>query len=316
MRREPIWWAVLAGTLCVWLGAPSSPAAQSPAPASSQEMNAATGWVCGVVLDEGVSFVVGVELTLHLSSEAGAGEPVARVTTDERGSFCIQDLAPGFYELRVASQSWPTQASRQVEVRAGLVNRLTPIELEREPGQPRVSFAESFDGLPLAQGRGLMEALLRRGDSNSLQELTRRLLPKRGVQADVNRLTLGLDVKPVLDELLRQLERGYLPPLKTARYVYLVGELADPRTREVVVPALLRKLRDARTLPANPTESFPGAAGTLYVSDYAINALARLAGKDFNWKYGKPPLENQRAINNAAEWWRLEVEKQREKERQ
>lgn len=315
LRCEKSWCGLMAGSLLL-LAAHSPQAAQPQAPASPQEENAATGWVCGVVLDEGVSFVAVAELTLQLPSGPGASEPVARVASDERGSFCLQDLAPGFYELRVAREPWPPQSSRQVEVRAGLVNRLTPIELEREPGEPRVSFAESFDGLPAVQGRGLMEQLLRKGDSASLQELTRRLMPKRGVQIDVNRLALGLEIMPLLGELLRQLERGYLPPMKTARVVYLVGELSDPRTRDVVVPALLRKLRDARTVPANPAESFPGAEGTLYVSDYAINALARLAGKDFNWKYGKSPLENQRAINNAAEWWRLEVEKARDKQRQ
>ena len=293
-------------------------------PLGAQEETPATGWVCGVVLEEGVAFAVGAELSLHRSAAPGtaaggngegSGGPAARTASDEHGSFCLTDVSVGFYELRVSREGWPQQAPRPVEVRAGLVNRLTPVELEREPGEPRVSFSESFDGMPPGQARGLLEQLLRQGDATSLQEAARRLLPKRGVAVDVNRLIPAMDPKPLLQELIRQLERGYLPPMKTARFVYVAGELADPRTRDIVVPLLLRKLRDARSLPPSPSDSFPGAEGTLYVSDFALHALARQAGKDFNWRYGKSPIENQKAISNAQEWWRLEVEKDQDKQR-
>jgi len=248
-------------------------------------------------------------------TEANSVEPSARLTSDEHGSFCFTDLAPGFYELRVVHEGWPLQVARTIEARAGLVNRMTPVELEREPGDPRVSFAESVDGMPQMQGRGVLEQLLRRGDAASLQEAARRLLPKRSVTTDVNRLMPAMDPKPLLQELVRQLESGYLPPMKTARYVYIVGEISDPRTRDIVAPLLLKKLRDGRALPSTPTDTFPGAEGTLYVSDFALFALARLAGKDFNWRYGKSPLENQKAISNAQEWWRIETDKGQEKQR-
>lgn len=294
------------------------------APLAAQQETPATGWACGVVLEEGVAFAMGTEISLHPSAAAGTdaggngasrGEPVARVASDEHGSFCLTDVPVGFYELRVLRDGWPQQAPRPVEIRAGLVNRLTPVELEREPGDPRVSFSESLDGMPPGQARAVLEQLLRQGDASSLQEAARRLLPKRGVAVDVNRLMPAIDPKPLLQELIRQLERGYLPPMKTARFVYVAGELADPRTRDIVVPLLLRKLRDGRTLPPSPSDSFPGAEGTLYVSDFAIHAMARMAGKDFNWRYGKSPIENQKAISNAQEWWRLEVEKDQDKQR-
>jgi hypothetical protein len=124
---------------------------------------------------------------------------------------------------------------------------------------------------------------------------------------------MGLNVRPLLDEILRQLGQGYLPPLKTARYVYLAGDLGDPRTREVVVPALLEKLRDARTLPPGPMARLSEDASPVYVSDIAIQALARYAGKDFKWNYGKPPFQNERAMANARDWWRSELQKEAEK---
>jgi hypothetical protein len=290
----------------------------------AQEAEQDTGWVCGSTLEEGVAFAVGAELSLYPASAADAegggaandaGEALARAASDEHGSFCFTDLAPGFYVLRVSHNGWPMQVPRSVEARAGLVNRLTPVELEREPGEPRVSFAESFDGMPQMQARGMLEQLLRKGDAASLQEAARRLLPKRSVMVDVNRLLPPVDPKPLLQELLRQLERGYLPPMKTARYVYVVGEITDPRTRDIAVPVLLRKLRDGRALPPTPSDALPGAEGTLYVSDFALFAVARQAGKDFNWRYGKSPLENQKAIGAATEWWRLETDKASEKQR-
>ncbi|MGH9804998.1 MAG: carboxypeptidase-like regulatory domain-containing protein [Candidatus Acidiferrales bacterium] len=293
-------------------------------PLAAQEANQAAGWVCGVALEEGVAFAVGAQLSLYPApapgTESGATadstiEPAARVASDEHGGFCFTDLQPRFYELRVSHEGWPLQATRTVEARAGQVNRLTPVELEREPGDPRVSFAESFDGMPQMQSRGILEQLLRKGDAASLQEASRRLLPKRSVMVDVNRLMPAMDPKPLLQELLRQLERGYLPPMKTARYVYVVGEISDPRTRDIVAPVLLRKLRDGRVLPSTPSDSFPGADGTLYVSDFALFALARLAGKDFNWRYGKSPIENQKAISAAQDWWRVETEKGQDKQR-
>lgn len=277
-----------------------------------------TGWVCGQVRDESGGVVAGAGLTLLPKIEGGssASASVAESTSDEHGDFCIRDLPPGFYELHTAHDSWPPQPPRPVEIRAGLVNRLTPpIEMELEPGEPRVSFEESFDGLAAGPGRALMERLLQQADTASTQELARRLLPKRAVTIQLNRLVLGLNIRPLLDEILRQLDRGYLPPLKTARYVFLAGELGDPRTREIVVPALLEKLRDARTLPAGPTTRVGESEGRVYVSDIAIQALARFAGKDFNWNYGKPPFQNERAMSNAREWWRRELEREAEKNR-
>jgi len=293
--------AALAGVLLLALSA----AGQQP------PVETATGWVCGLVVDETLSFVAAAELNVTPVVEAGAPEPdpTARVTADPHGAFCFENLPPGFYHLRVVKAPWPPQPPRTVEVRAGLMNRLDPIELELEPGDPRVSYPDSIEGMTPGQGRGLTERLLKQGDAPSIQELARRLLPKRGARLDINPLVLGLDVKPLTEELMRQLESGYLPPLKTARYLYLVGQLADSRTRESAIQLLLRKLRDSRRLPVNPYTI--GETGeTPYVSDEAIQALARLVGKDFNWKYGKPPVQNQRAIEAAHTWWRQEVDRQ------
>ncbi len=282
--------------------------------AQGPQASSTTGWVCGQVFDESHGVVLGARLTVVQETMAeSAPTPLAEAGTDERGQFCLQDLAPGFYLLRVEHAPWPPQYPRRVEARAGLVNRLTPpIELELEPGEPRVSYEESFDGMSTSEARGVMERLLRRGDATSVHEAARRLLPKRGVSVNLNRLTLGLEAKPLIDELLRQLDRG-LPPLKTARYIYVLGELADQRTREVVMPELLRRLNDGRLLPSNPTLG-EGESST-YVSDIAINAVLRFSGKDFKWNYGKPPIQNQRAIANAKEWWRLELERASEKKR-
>ena len=294
-------WAALAAVLLL---APASAAPQPP-------VEKTTGWVCGLVVDETLSFVAEAALDVAPVVEVGAPEPdpAARVAADPHGAFCFENLPPGFYHLRVVKAPWPPQPPRTVEVRAALVNNLVdPIELELEPGDPRVSYPESFDGMTVGQGRGLMERLLKQGDVAGIQELARRLLPKRAVRLDVNPLMMGLDTKPLQEELMRHLESGYLPPLKTARYLYLVGQLADSRTRQAAIQLLLRKLRDSRRLPVSPYTV--GETGeTPYVSDEAIQALARLVGKDFKWKYGKPPVQNTRAIDAAHTWWRLEVER-------
>lgn len=301
----------------LWLAAlflssatPLSVAAQGQATPPA-EAKPSTGWVCGGVVDESFSLVAEAELTLLPAAEPGAPEPppAARGTTDAHGTLCFQDLPPGFYQLRVSKAPWPIQPLRPVEIRAGLMNRLTPIELELEPGEPRVSFQESFDGMPPAQGRALMERLLLAGDSTSIKELARRLLPKRGVRTDLGPLVLHLDIKPLMDELLRELDGGYLPPLKTARYVYVVGELIDARTRDAAAQLLMRKLRDGRRLPAGPAGVTD--PGTVYVSDVAIYAFMRLSGKDFGWKYGQPPLQNEKAIQGARTWWDNEVARRR-----
>jgi len=276
---------------------PEGPSAQGPPPT--------TGWICGVVVDEAGGSVSQAEVTLLPAAREPGAEPlpVGRVATDERGQFCLRELPPGFFDLRAAKASWPMQLPRPVEARAGLMNRLTPLEMELEPGEPRVSLHESFDGMSPSEGRGLMEELLRKGDAASIRELARRLLPKRGLELDLNPLVLGLDVKPLVDELLRQLEKGSLPPAKAARYLYVAGELSDQRTRNAVVPVLLRELRDARRLPGGP------AAGRLtYVSDVAIHSLARLAGKDFEWEYGATPIQNRAPIQRAQDWWTRELE--------
>lgn len=267
----------------------------------------ATGWICGEVVSETLSFVADARITLYPEEDPEAAEPVAETTSDAHGAFCIRDLPPGFYQLRVEKSPWPTQPPRRAEVRAGLLNRLNLIELELEPGEPRVSYRESFDGISEVEARGVLERLLAQGDTVSLEELARRLLPKRGPRFDVSRLVIGLDVKPLLEELVRQVESGYLPPLKTARYLHLIGELADERTTAAAAQLLLRKLRDARPLPPSPYSAEPGRVE--YVSDYAVQALARLAGKDFGWKYGKPPVQNRKAIQSAQMWWLRQLEK-------
>ncbi|MFQ5664152.1 MAG: carboxypeptidase-like regulatory domain-containing protein [Terriglobia bacterium] len=300
-RRAALWLAAFVVAGLAPFGLPAQESAATPGAQTT------TGWVCGMVVDETFAFVAEAELALTPGVDPGGAEPepVARATTDAHGSFCLRDLPPGFYQLRAAKAPWPPQPERRVEVRAGLVNRLTAIELELEPGEPRVSFAESFDGMPPGQARALMERLIIQNTTASIQELARRLLPKRGVRIDVGRLAGRLKVSPLVEELLRQLEEGYLPPLKTARYVYVVGELADPRTHDATVQGLLRKLGDGRRLPPAPFLS-PGR--TPYVGDIAIQALARLTGKDFGWKYGQSPLRNQAAIRRARTWWRSEVE--------
>ncbi len=143
-------WLLVAGVLL----------AGSSTPAPAQEGQAqGTGWLCGVVLDEAGGFVPEATLTVVSESQPEGDPPasVAATSSDSRGGFCFEGLSPGFYDLQVAKQGWlPQPPHRHVEVRAGLVNRLTPIELELEPGDPRVSIAESFDGMPLGQARGML----------------------------------------------------------------------------------------------------------------------------------------------------------------
>jgi hypothetical protein len=273
---------------------------------SAQEAPA-TGWVCGVVVDETHALVAEADVRLYSSATPAAAGPVATAQSEVHGGFCFQDLAPGFYELEVVKSPWPNQPVRSVEVRAGLVNRLDPVELELEPSAPRVSFAESFDGMPPSQARATLERLMRAGDAASLREAARRLLPKRGVRIDIGRMLLGIDHKPLVEEVIRQLEGGPLPPLKTARYVFVLGELVDPRTEANVVRVLLKKLRDGRAVPTLPSAVAPER--TVYISDIAMEGVARLAGKDFKWRYGVPPMQNQSAINGAHTWWTQEQER-------
>lgn len=292
-----------------------------PLPVAAQETST-TGWVCGLVLDESSALVADAEVTLFPAAtpQAAPAEPLApptaglaRSTSGPHGEFCLQDLPPGFYELRVAKEPWPAQPSRTVEVRAGLMNRLNPIELELEPGEPRVSYEESFDAMSFGQARSLLTRLMAQGDQASLREAARRLLPKRGVRIEVGRLALGHDPKPLCEELIRQVESGYLPPLKTARYLHAIADLFDPRTEANAMRLFLQKLRDGRRVPVLPTTA--GVSDTtLYVSDIAIQGVARVAGKDFKWKYGTPPMQNQQAITAALTWWAQELERRRERE--
>lgn len=299
---------LLIGALTLLLGLGIVPLAPPAAGLSAQETGETpaqplnTGWVCGLVVDESFGFVTDAEVALY-PHNADSGDPVTQTTSEEHGTFCLQDLQPGFYQLRISKAPWPPQPPRVAEVRAGKVNRMGPIELEREPGDPQVSYRESFDGMQPGEARAVAERLLANGDVDSIKELARRLLPKRGVALDVNRVMPPRDPKPLLEELMKEIDRGYLPPIKTARYVFLVGELADPRTRQAASALLMQKLRDGRLLPAAMAGTF-GDGETAYVSDVAVHALIRLAeGKDFRWKYGKPPLQNQDAINRAREWW-------------
>lgn len=329
VRSRPRPWALLLAVFVFFSLAASITAQAQGSADTSQAEPGATGWVCGGVLDETHALVTDAEVALYpreepaASAQAGkpetgrpAAEPLARATTDPHGVFCLRDLPPGFYQLQVTKSPWPTQRPRTVEVRAGLMNRLTPIEMELEPGEPRVSFKESFDGLPVSRGRAVMERLLLKGDAASLKELARRLLPKRGAEIDLAPLVQGLDVKPLLEELLRELEDKPLPALKSARFIYVVGELADKRTHDNVVLFLLRKLRDGRRLPSTPGSVYTGAHPATYVSDVAVRQLARQAGKDFKWKYGRPPLQNGRAIQSANIWWREELYRRNRDKRQ
>ncbi|MBI2955853.1 MAG: carboxypeptidase regulatory-like domain-containing protein [Acidobacteria bacterium] len=306
--REKAFAVLLAFAAALALEAPAQEERAAP------DATSATGWVCGRVFDETHAIVAGAELALYPAGEnAGENaETVARAESDQHGAFCLKDLPPGFYGLRLTRSPWPPQPPRTAEVRAGLVNHLEPIELELEPGEPRVSWEESFDGMPPGHGRALLERLLREPDAAGVREVARRLLPKRGVRCDIGRLLIGIDPKPLVHELMRQLEAGYLPPLKTARYIYVIGELLDKRTEEQVMQVLLRRLRDSRRLPADPALGSDEARPT-HVGDIAIQAVARVTGKDFGWKYGLPPIQNQSAISAAQVWWRQELERRQRK---
>ena len=294
---------LLAGLVLV-LTLPCLPAAAQAQAGPSSE--ATTGWICGVVIDESQAFIEGVEAKLF--APAAAADPVAVATSDPHGVFCFQDVAPGFYDLRVSKERWPPQQSRQVEARAGLLNRLLPFELELEPGEPRVSFDDSFDGMPLSLARSVMGRLLDQGDTSSIREAARRLLPKRGVRIEVGRIAVGNDPKPLCDELMRQVESSYLPPLKTARYIIAVGELVDGRTKDNVMRFLLKKLRDGRLLPSPPGSPL-GSESPVYVSDIAMEVYSRLNNHDFKWKYGQPPSQNQSSIAAARTWWDQELQR-------
>ncbi len=271
----------------------------------AQESGNEGGWICGRARLENGSPAIQAQLVLRPDGQPEAA-PLAEMGVDRNGDFCFEGLAGGFYDLAFNTANWPLQPPRRVEARAGLVNRLTPpIEIQFEPGDPSVSFEESFDGMSVTRGNVLLRELLEVGDTNALSEAVRRFLPKRAVTIELNRLTAGLDAKPLVHELMRGLLEGTLPPIKTARYVYLIGELGDPRVEEVVVPFLLDRLRDGRTLPLGATMT----ENPVYVSDIAIQELTRYAGKDFRWAYGQPPLRNLSAINRARNWWRIEVEK-------
>jgi hypothetical protein len=288
---------VLAGALGVLGQEPSAPPT--------------TGWVCGVVLEENGAIMAEADLELWPAAAPGAGEPkpVATDKSDAHGGFCFRDLDPAFYLLRVSKPRWPLQPPRTVEIRAGLLNRLDPIEMELEPGEPRVRYSESFDGMSFGQARAVAERLLEAGDAESIREVARRLLPKRGVRTDIGKVVWGYDPKPLSEELMRQVERGGLPPLKTARYLFAIGELTDQRTLDLVVPLLISRMRDSRRLPPDPTAG--EEAAPVYVGEVASDALGRLAKKDFKWKPGAPPLQNQSAISAAQGWWTSELERRR-----
>lgn len=265
------------------------------------------GWVCGMVRLEDGGFAVEAKLSL-LPDGQPDGEPVVQITGDTRGQFCFEDVPQGFYELVVEQEGWPQQISRRVEVRTGLVNRLTPsFEVQLEPGDPSVRYEESFEGMSSGEARALLGDLLKKGDQISLGEAARRFLPKRGVPVDLNRI-LGGDPKALVQELMRQLEETRLPPLKTARYIYVIGELGDPRIEDILVPFLLLRLNDGRVLPQAATMS----ERPVYVSDIVIQEVMRYSGKDFKWEYGLSPIQNQRAIRRARDWWRNELAKRSE----
>jgi hypothetical protein len=268
------------------------------------------GGICGVVVEESQTQVADAEVKII---PAAATDPAAVATTDARGEFCVNDLPEGSYILKVSKKPWPDQPARTIEAQAGNTT-LLKIELEYEPGEPRARFEESLDGLDPFERRALVEQLLTAGDTRSLHELVRRLVPKRSVGIELALLVRGLESRKLADELLRSLERGYLPPLKTARFLHALGELGDPR----VTPLLLSKLTDGRRLPPGTYVTWDGLydpARHYYVSDEAALALAKTTGRDFKYQLGRPPLANQRAIDNAREWWRQEQAKKQEQRR-
>lgn len=273
-------------------------------------VHAQTASLCGVVVEESQSQVAEALVELIL---AGAPEPAATALTNARGEFCLPDLPEGSYTLKVSKKPWPDQLARPLPLQAGNLTSLK-VELEYEPGEPRASYAESLDGLQPGERRAVMERLLMAGDTESLRELARRLVPKRSVGIELGRLVRGLQTQKLVEELMRQLERSYLPPLKTARYLHALGEVGDER----VTPFLLSKLSDGRRLPPGNYVTWNGLydpAQQYYVSDEAALALAKLTGKDFKYELGRSPIANQRAINSAREWWRNEQIKKQERQR-
>lgn len=277
---------------------------------SALAAEAQVGSVCGLVVEESQTQVAEAQVQLLA---AGSADPSKAASTDARGEFCFADLLEGSYTLTVSKKPWPDQLVRIVEVRADHTTRLK-IELEYEPGEPRASFEESLDGLDPGERRAVVERLLAAGDSQSLHELARRLVPKRSVGIELGFLVRGLQTGKLVEEVLRYLERGYLPPLKTARFLHVLGELGDER----VIPLLLNKLTDGRRLPPGNYVTWNGLydpAQRYYVSDEALRALTKMSGRDFKYQLGKPPLSNQRAIDNAREWWRQEQAKKQERQR-
>ncbi|MFQ5816955.1 MAG: carboxypeptidase-like regulatory domain-containing protein [Terriglobia bacterium] len=269
------------------------------------------GEVCGRVVEESQTQVAEAKVELIA---AGATEPVAVASTDARGVFCF--TAPqGSYRLKVSKKPWPEQPAHPAEIQLGNTT-LVKIEFEYEPGEPRASFEESLDGMEPGARRALMEQLLA-GDSESLHELARRLVPKRSVGIELGYLTRGLQTQKLVQELLRYLERGYLPPLKTARFVHTLGELASPGD-ERIITVLLRKLTDGRRLPPGNYVTWSGLydpAQHYYVSDEAALALAKITGQNFKYQLGRSPFQNRRALERAREWWRNELQKKREQQR-
>lgn len=275
---------------------------------------AQTGTVCGMVVEESQTQVAEAEVQLW---PAGGGDALARATTNVRGEFCFENVLAGSYSIWAGRKPWPEQPAKCcITVDAGGTTSVR-IELEYEPGEPRASFEESLDGLGPDDRRAVLEGLLVAGDTQSLHELARRLVPKRSVAIELGRLTRGLETRRLVDELIRWLERGYLSPLKTARFLHALGELGTPEDDRIIA-LLLRKLTDGRRLPPGNYVTWAGLydpARQYYVSDEAMLALTKLSGKDFNYELGRPPLTNQRAIENAREWWRQELAKKSERER-
>lgn len=289
-------------------GLAAAAVAAAPAGQLSAQEPVSGGWICGKVMLENGTPALQAKLSLLPGGEPNASS-VASSSVDRAGDFCFKDLAAGFYQLRVVVPRWPPQPPRRVEAREGLVNRLSPnVEVQFEPGDPSIRFEESFDGMSVTSANTLLRELMGKGDTTSLREAVRRFLPKRGVTIDLDRLIAGFDPKPLAQESMRLLDEGVLPPLKTARYAYLIGELGDVRTEEILIPFLLQRLTDGRPLPLEATLT----DNPVYVSDVVIQEISRYAGKDFRWKYGVPALQNSGAISRARSWWRDEIRRRNE----
>ncbi len=272
-------------------------AQDAPAPVSG-------GWICGRVLLENGAPALAAEVSLHSDGDPAAAA-MASSAVDRNGDFCLKEIRKGFFDIVVSVPRWPLQPPRRVEARDGLVNRLTPpIEVEFEPGDPRIRFEESFDGWPESRANSVLRALMERGDTVAFEEAARRFLPKRSVTIDLSRVAAGFDARPLVQHLVRTLEGSTLPPIKTARYLYLIGELGDPRTEDIVVPFLIRRLSDGRPLPLEMTLT----DSPVYVSDIVIQEITRYAGRDFRWKYGEPAIRNSVAIGRARSWWLRELD--------